>query len=221
MIPFVKTLWCKPDRFEKVTEDIKKQLKHKYQIDYTCLTYGEENHKKLTDMGIKSICICPHDRLFLPTSEFGHKIHAWKEAALMFKKFIFLDHDVYLTRPLPEDFYDYYEGKIFEANLRQYFNPKVKRKPHQRKLPCASFVYFGNPNIPMEIDEIWRTEFNKGWREESPMRYWVDKQCGGNLDLDYYLKNFEPKYFCLKNSSVFRDRDKDTLFIHVSRKRRD
>jgi len=215
-------LWSKPDRIDKVLKDVEKTINHKYPLDFTCLTYGADLHNMLLNLGVDSVCICPYDRMFPETEEFAHKINAFQEAAKRSDKWISLDWDVFAMRQIPDNFDSFYKDKVFESNLRQYYNPKVKTREHKRKLPCASFLFFGDKSIPSKVYDLWKNSKESKWREERFLRYWVDSQCpNGELDLDYYKEHFESKHFCLKNSSVFRDRDKDTLFQHFSGNRRD
>ena len=223
MIPFIQTLWSKPNRIDKVLKDVDRSLSHKYQVPFTCLTYGDKLHGMLLDKGINSVCICPEDRMFPPEEEFAHKLFTWVKASEMYDKWFFKDWDVLLTKPLPLDFEDYYKDKIFQGNLRQYVRVQNDwRKEHRRKLICASWLYFGNPNVPKEIYSIWENELKRNHREERAVSYWCDMRCPNKIfSLDYYRRNFEPRDFCLKNSSVFKDRERNTLWQHYTGNRRD
>ena len=88
---FIRTLWGNDGRRLKVNNDIIFALKQKYLLDFLCLTYGEDNHKQLIDLGIKSELISKDNRIFIKEQEFGHKIYTWWEASKQYNNFCFLD----------------------------------------------------------------------------------------------------------------------------------
>lgn len=218
---YIKTLWSKPDRIKKVLKDIDRNTDN---IPYTCLTYGKELHNILKDKGVDSLLIYDKERKFPHQSEFGHKLWAIKLASEMYFNFIYLDHDVFLAKPIPEDIDAKLKGKRLQCSLRQYYNIRCRWTKHMpRKTPCASWIYIGDKYVANDLYNIWDKKLKRSWREETAIRMWTDMQSPeGKLDLDFYWNNFEPEYFCLKNSTVFRNRDKDTVWVHLSHgKRRD
>lgn len=212
---YIKTLWSKPDRIDKVLKDIDRRRDN---FPFTCLTYGEELHQKLLDKGIDSVLIHKEGRKFPPESEFGHKLWTLKMASEMFDNFIYLDHDVFLAKPIPEDIDSKLKPKRLQCSLRQYYNIRCRwTKHHPRKTPCASWIYIGDKAVANELYNIWDKRLKRSWREETAIRMWTDKQSPkGELDLDFYWNNFEPEYFCLNNSSVYRNRNRDTVWVHIS-----
>lgn len=215
---FVRCLWGTEGRRLKVQNDIKAVLKSKYPFDFTCMTYGKDNHKMLLDKGIKSILICDEPLMFPDEQLWGHKLYAWLKASeLSDDRFCYIDWDVFQMRPLPDNFESMFDGKRFMVSLRIYFRRKIMwRKEHQRKAPCASWLYFGDRNVAKELYALW-IEMGKPRKEEAVLAMYTD--INKKLDLSYYLANIEPKgLFCLKNHSPFvnGEIDKDCLYMHMT-----
>jgi len=211
---FIKTIWGTSGRRLNCNQAIELVLKAPFPYPFTCYTYGKENHKQLVDLGIDSILLCDEDRMFPETSEFGHKVYVWKEAAKTCDKFIFSDFDVLLTRPLHKYFSREFDTYEFAASLRQYVNPKATwRKEHVRKIPCAAWIFM-RKNVANELWRIWDEDLKRCWREEKALAKFTE--VNGELDLEYYKEYFDSyPWFNLKNESLFKN--EDPLFKHYNR----
>jgi len=217
---FVRTLWGTDGRRLKMNRDIQYVLKAKYSFDFITYVYGKDNFKQLTDLGFSCKLLSEEDRIYPSKQEFGHKINTWKEASKDYEKFVYLDWDVFLMRQLPNNFDELFIGKDFMATLRIYHNRKTTwRKEHQRKVPCASWCYFGKKSVANTIHKIWKRDLKRCWREELALAKYTE--LNNKLDLNYYYTMFESiGLFCLRNS-VYRDIDHNTLFKHQTKGRID
>jgi hypothetical protein len=219
---FVRTLWGDSGRWAKVLNDIKFIKNHKFKTDYTCFTYGIENHESLLEQEIESILIHDEPTKFPRSQLWGHKIYSWLKASEIYDRFIYLDFDVVPTRELPEDFDESLEDKKLQVSLRRYVKVRCRWRANKyasRQIPCASWIYFGDNNIPKDLWELWH-KMNNDKREERVIAKYTEHN--GELDKDYYWKNFEPhgetNYCNLERETSFRKRDKkgDSLFKHVA-----
>lgn len=218
---FCRVLWGTDKRRIKVNKDISFAINAPYNFKWITYVYGYSNYHQLKLEGLECKLIGEQPRMFPEKSEFGHKLYAWTKMAEDFDKFIFLDWDVVLTRPLPENFDESLKDKKLQISCRQYFNPKCRwRKKHSRKTSCASWFYCGDRTIPNQWYQIWE-DMKRPWREEICISKWTEKD--GVFDLDYYWENFEPHgdldYFHLKNETVYKERENkgNSLFKHFAK----
>lgn len=213
---FVRTLWGNDGRRLKVDKDIVFCLNQKYTVPFVTYCYGENNYRQLVELGLDCKLLSKENRIYPPEQEFGHKLHTWVEAAKDYDKFIFLDWDVALTKPIPYNFEESLKDKQLQVSLRRYFNKKCFwRKEHKRKVPCASWVYFGDNTIPQKLYDIW-VSMDKPWREELALAKFTE--INNKLDLNQYYATFEPRWFTLLNEGIFKDTDGITLFKHFNTK---
>ena len=212
---FIRTLWGMSGRRLKMNNDIQWVLKGKHPVDFVNLTYGEENHKQLTDLGVKSILLDKKDNIFGLTN-YGHKLHASMLAAKEFGSVWFLDWDVIAVNDVPVNFWKSLKGKKFQALLHIYKNPKVwHRKDNRRKVPCGSFYGIENYEIAKEIYDIWDVEFKRYWREECALAKYTDNLMNG-FDIEKWKDMFETPYFSL-GGQMFPKKKEDITFKHYNK----
>jgi len=211
---FIKCLFGNTGRRLSVNEGIKLTMNAPYPHEFKCFTYGTENHKQLIDLGINSILVCDEPYMFPENQLWAHKIYAWLRGNC-YRNFIYSDWDVIQTKPLPNKFDELLSKHTFLASLRQYHKPKCTwRSDHQRKTPCASFLYFGNQKVVQDIWELWE-KMGKPRKEEAVLAKYTD--INNELDLDYYYNVFDShNFFYLKNESIFKE-NVEPLFRHYNR----
>jgi len=194
----IRTLWGEGILNNKVLGDIE-FLQTRPPIEFTCLTYGIKNHKYLKNIGINSILIHKEPDMFPIEKIWAHKIYAWKYAAnnLNFDDFFYMDWDVNLRRRYRKRLLnrfltcDHTKRKTLLISLRRYVNAKCKwRTTNKHILPCASWIYFGNKNIPNEIYDLWQ-QMGEIRKEERVLAKYTDQN--NELDLEYYWENYEPQ----------------------------
>jgi len=211
----IRTLWGEGRLNNKVLGDID-HLQTLPHIDFTCLTYGIQNHKLLQEKNIHSILIHKEPDMFPYEKIWAHKLYAWKYATNYFDDFFYMDWDVNLRRIHKKRLYNRFllgkhkQHKQLLMSLRTYVNVKCRwRTEYKRLLPCASFIYFGNKTIPNEIYDLW-VQMGKIRKEERVLAKYTDHN--NELDLEYYWENYEPQgkfnYFHLEKNSPFSEKRK-------------
>lgn len=220
---FVRTLFGSSGRWDKVKNDIKFITNHPYRVDYIVFTYGVDNHNMLLGEGVKSILIHNEPAMFDSTQLWAHKIYCWLKASELYDKFVYLDFDVTPVRPLPDNFDASLANKKLQVSLRKYVNVRCEwRNPRDyvsKLLPCASWIYFGDKNIPKELWELW-IQMGKIRREERVLAKYTE--VNGVFDINYFWENFEPHgdtdYFHLKRETIYKNRENrgGSLFKHFS-----
>jgi len=214
---FVRVLWGVYDdnrrmfrRRSKMDKDIELSKLNKYEPEYTTFVFGKENQKVLNDKGIKSILIDDRPIVWdMETQQFRHKIEALKAGMEEFDEMVFLDWDCQPFKPIPDDFWDVLSKKdSLQAVLRMYRRRKALwRKKDQRKIPCASFIYCNDKQVPNKLIEKWE-ELNCPWSEEVVICRYFEDIMGGWKGVHEYWDRFEPDFFVLEEGWVY---DKEKL----------
>ena len=229
---FVRGLWGIYDndrryykRRAKMDDDIK-FLKHlKYSQPFVTYVFGKENYKFLVDQGFECKLIDDKPILWdMDTEQFRHKLEIFNAAMEDYDEIVFLDWDTVPIKQLPLDFWEVLGQKDdFQAILRMYHRTKAQwRKGDRRKIPCASFVYICNKDVPKDLIREWE-ENRRPWSEEVIMARYTDKRVGGWKGIDTYWDHFEPDFFILNEGRVY-DRQKlatkNHCFSHINMKTR-
>ncbi|MFH1416595.1 MAG: hypothetical protein ABIH89_10985 [Elusimicrobiota bacterium] len=196
----------------KIDNDIKLVIGNSIEPVFVCYTFGEENHKYLTDLGITSKLVDKRPVAWdLTTEMYRHKLEAFKLGISEYDKIVFLDWDCIATRPLPDNFWEkHLEKDHIQAVLRQYFVRKCRewRNVDIRKIPCASYLYL-REDIGDELIKIWEGPvLKKAWSEERVLAYYTDMLYGGWKGIEFYKEHFEPEFFALakKDHGIFPEK---------------
>jgi len=210
---FIRALWGVYDhagkshfwaRRTKIDNDIELVLHNKYMPNFKTYVFGKDNYKFLVDKGYNCQLLDDNPVVWdIDTQQFRHKFEAFKFAAEEFDKFVFLDWDMMMIKPLPSDFWDVLAQKAtLQAVMRIYHKRKAFwRGAGARTVPCGSFIYVGDKTIPIKLIEIWE-QLNKPWGEEVVMGKYTEDIMGGFTgspeDMEKYWNMFEPPYFTLQ-----------------------
>ena len=229
---FVRVLWGEYDdtkrfyrRRSKMDKDIKLAQANTFEPDFITFVFGEDNQKMLTDLGIESILADKRPIVWdMDTQQFRHKIQAFKLGMEMFDEMVFLDWDCQPFKKIPNNFWEILRKKeSLQAILRMYKRRKATwRKDDQRKIPCASFVYINDKEVPKRLIEKWEI-LNRPWSEEIVMCRYMEDIMGGWKGLDEYWDRFEPDFFVLEEGYVFPQNKlstKNHCFRHYNEKAR-
>ena len=187
----------------KIEDDIKKCMQKEFIEPFTVYTFGEKNHKQLTDMGIKSVLIHKEPYKYTPIKGiYKHKIDAWQYIMNDFDEVVFLDWDTYLTKPLPVDFWERMNKKeIFQAVLGKYKTARIHYRTDLKSnhlIPLGAFVYMRDKSIPEKL-----TKYNVGsnaWSCEPAYAQLTDELSGGWQGIQKYWELFEPEFYATKIS---------------------
>ena len=210
---FVRTLWGVYDntrrfyrRRQKMDDDIKLLLRNPFNQPFRTYVFGDDNLKFLQDRGVTD-CVLVDKRPYIwdmDTQQFRHKLEAFRLGMQDFDKIVFLDWDCQPIKPLPAEFWTVLDKKQpIQAILRSYRNIKASwRSIDKRKIPCASFVYIRDKQIPYELIKIWEKN-GSGMSEEIPMMQYMESVMGGWKGTDVYWQMFEPDFFVLDEGFVY------------------
>jgi len=209
---FIRALWGihehKGRRFylrrTKIDNDIELVLHNKYCPPFKTYVFGKDNYKYLMDKGFDCKLLDNKPIVWdMDTKQFRHKFEAFKAAAEDFDKFVFLDWDMMVVKPLPKDFWDVLAQKqSFQAIMRIYHRKKAmwRKAGGSRTIPCGSFVYIGDKKLPLKLIEYWE-KMGQPWGEEVVFAKYTEDLMGGFSgkpeEMEKYWQMFEPTYFAL------------------------
>lgn len=213
-------------RRTKISNDIELIKCSKYQQPFTTFVFGENNYRFLMDNGFDCVLIDKKPIIWdMEKEQFRHKLEVFKRGSEMFDEVVFLDWDTYPIQPFPDDFWDNVARKSnIQATLRTYRRKGAyKRKNHNNKLPCASFVYLKDENTASDIIDVWE-KMGRPWSEERAMAFYMDSLMGGDFSMEKYEELFEPDYFYLNECQPFKKyfgenyyKDKPRIFRHLNK----
>lgn len=210
-------------RRTKINNDIDLVLHNKYCPAFKVYVFGKDNYSYLIDKGFDCKLIDDKPIVWdIDTQQFRHKFEAFKVASEDFDKFVFVDWDMMFVKPVP----DYFWNKLalrqpFQAIMRVYHRKKAMwRKRGWRTIPCGSFVYIGNKELPLKLIDCWE-KLGKPWGEEVVFAKYTEEAMGGFTgtaeDLEKYWNMFEPPFFSLQNIfSPQKMATKDLVIAHYN-----
>lgn len=209
MIQFVRVLFSSGDGFDYFNE-----IPLKPEFNEIVYVFGLDNQRKLQERGYKTYLIddTPRGQIIDELDKFNNKLTALDLACQHYEKFIMLDWDMKLLKPLDQNFWNLLQHK--EVLMPTYSYPLedlIKIKDNMGKLhfwfvellpllekwswkfedlaiiPNAGFIYVNNmPTFGKELIEIAKTYKLRTNVEEFAMWFWA------NQDLDQYLIEHEP-----------------------------
>jgi len=173
-------------------------------FDETVFVWGDKNYEYLTSLGYKCEKMSSDDMRHYSVDEmFFLKPLAWKKACEMFGSILFLDWDVYIVKPLDNDFWNDFDEKKFSAPiysypkgienevwaevLKKYLNKYSWEWDQFLVLPNAGLVYLDGIDTANQIVNIIENDKLKGLTEEFALYKLA------NCDLKTYLNLYEPK----------------------------
>ena len=207
---FVRALWGIYDhqgrrlykRRTKMDYDIKVLTHNKYSEPFITFVFGEDNYKYLTEeVGLNPSTVRLADKRpivwDIDKEGMRHKTEAFKLGMEEFDEMVFLDFDTQPIKPLPLDFWEVLAKKErIQAILRCYKKRKISwREQDCNRIPCASFVYIRNKDIPLEFIRLWEKHSEDRMWEENIMARYVDNIWGEWKGLEAYWDEFEPMCF--------------------------
>lgn len=228
---FVRTLWGIHDhkgrryykRRSKIDSDIRFLLHNKYDPHFVTYVFGTDNYKYLTDQGFECVLVDKRPIIWdMDKEQFRHKLEAFKCGMEEHNQIVFLDWDCLPVKRIPHNFWKTLKSKgDFQAILRMYHRTKAQwRRKDRRKIPCASFVYFGDEQVPKDLIQMWEN-CRRPWSEEVVMARYMDKISGGWQGTDYYWDHYEPDFFVLGEGRAFTPeqlKTKNCVFRHFNSK---
>jgi len=206
---FIRGIWGIPDinntmgrwysRRTKIENDITLAQLNPYAPPCRVYIFGEENFKKMTDMGFDTVLVdkkpCCWD---MEKEQYRHKIEIWNAGLKDFKEVVFLDWDCVPAAPVPNDFWDVLgKGEKIRATIYMYHTRHVPfRRKDGRKVSASTFVYVRGKEVVEEIIAVWE-RMGRPWREEVALSKYIDELNGGWKGKEDYLVKYEPPYHTL------------------------
>lgn len=200
-------------RRSKIDNDIKLYKLNPYSPSNTVYVFGEDNYKKIVDLGFTCKLIEKKPFVWdMEKEQYRHKMEIWKAGLQDFDSIVFLDWDTIAIKPMPDNFWLVMnEGEPIKSTIYQYHCKKVKRFPNDcRKVSSASFVYIKGIEHANGIIKLWE-ESGKPWKEELALSHYIDGLSGGWKGVENYKKHDVPFFqlHCIpglvkeKNNLVF------------------
>lgn len=205
-VKFVRALWGNYKFFIK-------EIPQKPMFNEIVYVWGLDNLKYLSDLGYNTKLVSENPLTYKKEIEkFNHKIDCFQLASEEYESFIFLDWDVFLFKPIDDDFYKSLDDKSFAAPLYSYpkkfielsntlndFNANlwVNEQISRMKtyaweyddlivLPNAGFFYCYDKSVPKLLRKIVNENNILTLVEEFAI--FVLSDC----DLETYIKTYEP-----------------------------
>jgi hypothetical protein len=183
-------------RRTKIDNDIALAKLNPYESKFRVYIFGEENYKRVTDMGYDTVLIDKKPICWdMKKEQYRHKIEIWKYGLMDFDQVVFLDWDCVPVQPIPKNFWDILEkGPKIQATLYMYRLRRLSSRTHdERKLSASTFVYMREKNISEEIIKVWES-MGRPWQEEVALSQYIDNLDGGWKGIENY-KKYEPAGF--------------------------
>lgn len=185
-------------RRPKIDNDIQLSLVNPYAPKCKVYVFGEDNFKKLTDMGFDTLLIDKKPICWdMQKEQYRHKIEIWKYGLVDYDEVVFLDWDCVPLCPIPKDFWDNLaKGPKIQATIYMYKLRRAFFRPsNERKLSASTFVYMREKDIANKVIETWE-RVGRPWQEEIALSKYIDELDGGWKGIDNY-KKYEPLYHIL------------------------
>jgi hypothetical protein len=205
-VKFIRALWGDYNEF-------KHEISNQPSFDEMVYVWGEDNEHYLKQLGYSTKLVSKdalsYDDEFI---KFKHKIDALQLATIDYGKFIFLDWDVTITKPIDDEFFKYLEGKKFLAPLYaypiEYLDLYDKLEDVSARLwtneqivfmkeygwvkndliiiPNAGFIYCDDPSFAPSLGWIIENHYLFTLIEEFAIFIYA------NCNLEDYINNYEP-----------------------------
>ena len=166
------------------------------------LVYGEENFKRLSDMGFLCFLIEKKNSVLPPERTLLHKLLAWEFGMGIFDNAICLDIDCHQVSELPNDFWSIHEKKsILQIPLISYRRRYVMwRMTNKEIVPCCCYVYFrGREPTKMAFKALENLksdpDVGEWFTDETVMARVIEDMDGGWHGTEEYAKLHEPDFF--------------------------
>jgi len=207
-------------RRPKIDNDIGLSILNPYAPKSKVYVFGEDNQKKMVDLGFDSVLIDKKPFVWdMENEQYRHKIEAWKYGLLDFEQVVFIDWDCVPIQPIPEDFWSVLaSGPKIQATLYMYRKRRVRFRPsNERKMSASTFVYMRESNIANEIIDVWE-KIGRPWQEEAALSKYIDDLDGGWKSVEEY-KKYEPKFHCLflNYNDISFLKNRPPIFYHYNR----
>jgi len=168
--------------------------------NYTIYVLGKENHRYVEGLGAQAVLVDPRPFLYpLRGQLHRNRLTCLQMAAKDFDEFVSLDWDCHPFIPIPDNFWERLAQKnAFQAPLTRYRYSKCPwRKVDGGLVPNASWMYFRDPTIPQQFNEIYeasQAQTLSDGSEETVAAYWTDQQLGGWQGTEAYFQHFETPF---------------------------
>ena len=174
--------------------------------DYTCYTFGKDNHKLLSELGIKSVLIDPDPAPYnLIECQYKHKFVAIQYAMEEdgYDEVLHLDWDAIPVKQLPWNMWDIFGKKeSVQACLQQYRAVKCGwRRKDRRKVCNGGGLYIRDKSFVSNVLKI-REEMG-GPSIEPPMMRYFDNYYGQWIGKIAWWKLHEPELIRLRRGSAY------------------
>lgn len=209
-------------RRTKIDNDIKLVQLNPYAPPCKVYVFGEDNFKRLTDIGFDTVLVDKRPFVWDMTKEqYRHKIEIWRAGLQDFDEIVFLDWDCVPCAPIPKDFWDVLsQGLPVRATIYMYKIPRVLfRQRDSRKVSSSTFVYIRGKQVVEDIINVWE-KIGRPWQEEVALSKYIDEFNGGWKGIDDYEKKFEPPYHTLfyhySSDHMKNVMQKHNIFYHLN-----
>ena len=211
-------------RRTKLDNDFKLIRLNKNAPKHITYVFGKDNYKYLIDQGFEARLVDKRPIVWdMNKEQFRHKLEVLHQGMQEFDEIVFLDWDCTACRPLPRTFWKQLRKKAsIQAVLRRYHKIKAPwRKTDRRKFPEASFVYVNDPQVTIDLNNLWE-KMGRPWSEEKVMAKYIDGLMENPSEewLNKYWNAFEPHFATWGNAKVPSPQALDTgyYFVHINYK---
>jgi hypothetical protein len=206
-------------RRTKIDNDVRLYQRNPYTPKSVEFIYGEENYKRMVDLGFDCRLVDKRPIAFnMETEQYAHKLFGWQYALQEFDACVFLDFDCIACQPIPSDFWDVInEGEPVKAALYIYHLRRVNRPPNDyRKVSSATMVYLRGKEHADGIIQKW-LDMGKPWKEEYPLSTYIDGLGGGWKGVENYKKYDLPHHVLsdIKELNSLK-KQSDITFVHIN-----
>jgi hypothetical protein len=186
-------------RRTKIDNDIVLAKLNPYAPPCRVYIFGEDNYKKMTDMGFDTVLADKKPFFWdMEKEQYRHKIEIWRLGLKDFDEIIFLDWDCVPCAPIPSDIWDVLgRGEKIRSTIFMYKSKRAFfRTNDARKVSSSTFVYMRGKETADDIIKIWE-KMGRPWNEESALSKYIDEINGGWKGVEDYKMKYEPPYHTL------------------------
>jgi hypothetical protein len=209
----------------KLKMEIPKILKNPFNTDYITYVWGDDNYKRLCEMGLKCKLIdsnpFPYD---MTKYTFRSKLDTYRIAMEDegYDEIVYLDWDCVPTKTLPVDFWERLGQKeSIQGNLYTLKQGMCHwRTDGVRSKMSACFLYIRDKTIPSKLIKIWNDFPDvRQWRfcDELVISKYIDDVNGGWIGYDQWWDRYETIFCHLQKKAAYgadKIKTKDICFFH-------